>query len=232
MSITSKQKECHQANLILNKSNLNFQNFGNVSVRLDSEKFIIKPSGVNLQKTKYFDYPVFSITKNKKILGKLRESSDTQTHAILYKKYPNINSVIHAHSKYSVIWAQSKKSIPILGTTHADYWGESIMVTNSLIISEIKKDYEKNIGKSIISKIKKRDPLKYPGILVANHGPFCWGENSFEAIKNIERLEFIAELAYKTIILKKTPLIHKELINKHYERKNGKASYYGQKINH
>ncbi len=230
MKIARIKKECHDANLKLSKSILSFQNFGNISKRIDKDKFIIKPSGADLDKTKYSDYPVISISKRKKISGKLKESSDTPTHLILYDKYPDLNAIAHAHAKYSVIWAQALNDIPICGTTHADYWREKIFVTNKLRQEKIKKNYEENIGKSIIGKLGKRNPLKYPGILVANHGPFSWGKDAIEALQNLERLEFIAELAFKTKLLNnKKTLISTQMVKKHYDRKNGIHAYYGQK---
>ena len=230
MKLSILKKKCHEANLKLSKSILSFQNFGNISLRVDKDNFIIKPSGANLNKTKYLDYPIISISKKKRILGRLKESSDTPTHLILYEKYPNLNAIAHAHAKYSVIWSQALKNIPLCGTTHADYWREEIFVTNSLKKEKIEKNYEENIGKSIILKLGKKNPLKYPGILVANHGPFCWGKNVIDALQNLERLEFIAELAYKTKLLnKKKNLVSEQLVKKHYNRKHGIHAYYGQR---
>jgi L-ribulose-5-phosphate 4-epimerase len=229
MKLLNYKKICHNVNVKIKKSKLNFQNFGNASVRIDKDYFVIKPTGINLDKVDYSDYPIISIKTQKRVSGKLIESTDTLTHLSLYKNYKNINSIIHTHSKYAVIFSQSKVTIPILGTTHADYWNENILVTKSLKKSDVSHDYQYNIAKSIIECLKKRDPLLYPGILVANHGPFCWGFNAAETFLNAERLEFIAELAYKTLILnRRTKAINAYLINKHFYRKNGSLKYYGQ----
>lgn len=222
-------KKCQNVNKILTNSRLNFQTFGNVSQRIDKDTFTIKPSGVNVLKTSWKDYPILNIDNLKVVKGKLKPSTDSATHAEIYKFSQSIKGIVHAHSKYSVSWSQAQKNIPILGTTHSDYWDGDIMVTKALKKDEILKNYEKNIGKSIIKLFNKNNINLKRGVLVANHGGFCWGENAFEAYQNFERLEFIAELAFKTLILNKKAKISKELINKHYKRKNGLKSYYGQK---
>ena len=197
-------KKCFTLNLKLQKSSLQFQNFGNVSVRINKNYFVIKPSGINVSKSKYKYFPVVNID-NGKYSGDLRPSSDTPTHLEIYKKFTNIKSIVHTHSKYAVIWAQSNKDIPIVGTTHADYWPTNIPITQKLKRSEITNNYEANTGKKIVEKILKvKGGIKNcSGILVPNHGPFAWGNNFDEGLKNAERLEYIAELAYKTFLLNK-----------------------------
>jgi L-ribulose-5-phosphate 4-epimerase len=227
--LNSIKRKCHNLNLKLQKSNLQFQNFGNISLRLDLNQFIIKPSGVKVTSVHYKDFPVVNI-KTKKYTGKLKPSSDMITHLELYKKYTKLKSIAHTHSEYGVIWSQACKKIPCLGTTHADYWLNEILVTKILLKNEIIKDYQKNIAKSIIETIiKNKISLDCcPGILVANHGPFTWGYNFDDAFLNAERLEYIAKLAYKTLKITKNTNIKKSLIEKHFYRKNGKNSYYGQ----
>ena len=223
------KKKCHAINLKLQNSKLQFQNFGNVSLRIDEKNFVIKPSGINVKKTKFYDFPVVNID-SKKSIGKLKPSSDTLTHLEIYKNFRNIRSIVHTHSKYAVIWSQSNKSIPNLGTTHADYWLNEIPITSNLKNSEIKKNYETNIGKKIVEKLRKiKNNVEIcPGILVQSHGPFTWGFNHEDGFKNAERLELIAELAYKSLILNKNIKINKILIEKHFYRKHGKSKYYGQ----
>ena len=224
------KKKCHIINLKLSRSNLQFQNFGNVSQRLDDQHFIIKPSGVNLNKTKYKDYPVISIKDNKIVEGKLKPSSDTPTHSEIYKLNKNIKGITHAHSLYATIWAQSEKKIPLLGTTHADYWKNDILVTKKLSNKEISNNYEKNTGLAIKKVFKKKYKiLENPGVLIANHGAFCWGTNAEESFLNFERLEFIAELSYKTLRINQKSKMSKNLADKHFTRKHGPKSYYGQK---
>ena len=225
------QKNCHVANVNLAKSSLVIHSFGNISSRIDDKYFTIKPSGANLNILKHTDYPIIRISDNKIIKGKLNPSTDTPTHCLLYKKYPEIGGIAHTHSKFATAWSQAKKSIPILGTTHADYSQKNIQVTNPLKKNQIIKNYEKNIGNSIIDCLKKSKikPLECPGILVANHAPFSFGINANQAFKNAEILEYIAELAYLSLQINSKSKIDINLIKKHFFRKHGPTSYYGQK---
>ena len=225
------QKNCHVANVNLAKSSLVIHSFGNISSRIDDKYFTIKPSGANLNILKHTDYPVIRISDNKIIKGKLNPSTDTPTHCLLYKKYPEIGGIAHTHSKFATAWSQAKKSIPILGTTHADYSQKNIQVTNPLKKNQIIKNYEKNIGNSIIDCLKKSKikPLECPGILVANHAPFSFGINANQAFKNAEILEYIAEVAYLSLQINSKSKIDINLIKKHFFRKHGPTSYYGQK---
>ena len=224
------QKNCHVANVSLAKSSLVIHSFGNISSRIDDKYFTIKPSGANLNILKHTDYPIIRISDNKVIKGKLNPSTDTPTHCLLYKKYPEIGGIAHTHSKFATAWSQAKKSIPILGTTHADYSQKNIQVTNPLKKNQIIKNYEKNIGNSIIDCLKKSKikPLECPGILVANHAPFSFGINANQAFKNAEILEYIAELAYLSLQINSKSKIDINLIKKHFFRKHGPSSYYGQ----
>jgi|TARA_B110000971_G_C19970032_1_gene482101 L-ribulose-5-phosphate 4-epimerase len=219
-----KKKECHKGNLKIASSNLIFQNFGNLSLRINRKLFVIKPSGVNLKKTRYQDYPVISINEEQN-KNKLKPSVDTDFHLEIYKNFEHVNCIIHTHSKYATIWAQACKSIPNLGTTHSDYWLKEIPITNILSKKQIHSNYEKNIGKNIVKLLKKK--FCY-GALIANHGPITFGRTLEETILYAERLEYISETAYKTILLNKDSKINQDLINKHYFRKHGKKSYYGQ----
>ena len=225
------QKNCHVANVSLAKSSLVIHSFGNISSRIDDKYFTIKPSGANLNILKYTDYPIIRISDNKIIKGKLNPSTDTPTHCLLYKKYREIGGIAHTHSKFATAWSQAKKSIPILGTTHADYSQKNIQVTNPLKKNQIIKNYEKNIGNSIIDCLKKSKikPLECPGILVANHAPFSFGINANQAFKNAEILEYIAEVAYLSLQINSKSKIDINLIKKHFFRKHGPSSYYGQK---
>ena len=225
------QKNCHVANVSLAKSSLVIHSFGNISSRINDKYFTIKPSGANLNILKHTDYPIIRISDNKIIKGKLNPSTDTPTHCLLYKKYPEIGGIAHTHSKFATAWSQAKKSIPILGTTHADYSQKNIQVTNPLKKNQIIKNYEKNIGNSIIDCLKKSKikPLECPGILVANHAPFSFGINANQAFKNAEILEYIAELAYLSLQINSKSKIDINLIKKHFFRKHGPTSYYGQK---
>ena len=209
---------------------LQINSFGNASIRYKNF-CIIKPSGVNLKTTKFSDISVVNF-KNKKLISGKKPSVDLDTHLQIYKNFPNINSIIHTHSLYATSWAQSKRPIPCYGTTHADYYFNEIPITKSLSSKQVKHSYENETGRSIVLKIKnlKIDPLNIPGILVANHGVFAWAFSSKEALKNAKTIEYIAQLAFNTeVINKKIKNVSKFLQNKHYKRKHGASSYYGQK---
>lgn len=204
-------------------------NFGNVSCKYKNF-CLIKPSGVNLAKTDHNDISVVRLDDLKLFTGK-KPSVDTPIHAILYKSYPEIKAIVHTHSLYASSWAQSLKSIPCYGTTHADYFADEVPVTNILNSNQIKKNYENEIGISIINKLKTKslNPLQIPGILVAQHGVFSWGKTIDEALYNAEVIEFIAQLAFNSSFLnKKIKKISKSLHFKHFMRKNGPLAYYGQ----
>ena len=225
------KKKCHEVNLKLSKSNLQFQTFGNVSQRIDSDHFVIKPSGVNLEKTHFNLYPVIKISTGKVVEGKIKPSTDTPTHSEIYKMSKDIKGITHAHSKYATAWSQSLREIPTLGTTHADYWCKNVPITKKLSKKEINLNYEKNVGLSIAKIFRNKDKLKKcPGVLVVNHAGFCWGQSAKESFANFERLEFIAELAFKSLVINKNSTNSKYLIDKHFNRKNGRQSYYGQKV--
>ena len=223
-------KECLKQNRLLVEKKLIIQNFGNVSLRLDNDHFIIKPSGVNLYKIKAKDMPVVNIRKRSKIFGKLKPSSDTETHLEIYKKYKNIKSVTHTHSTYATGWAQTGKSIPLLGTTHADFWEKDIPNVKFLTKNKVVNDYEKNTGKIIIETLNKLKLNAYncSGVLVMGHGPFVWSDKIDGSIKNAEALEFIAKLAFISNQLKIKKKLPRYISNKHYYRKHGKKAYYGQ----
>ena len=211
---------------------LQIHTFGNASIR-HKNFCIIKPSGANLKKLKPSDLSVVNI-KNKKIISGKKPSVDLDTHLEIYKNFKNINSIVHTHSVYATSWAQAKKPIPCYGTTHADYYSREIPITKSINQSQVKKNYEYQTGKLVVSKIKelKINPLYIPGILVSGHGPFAWGSNSKDALSNAQTIEYIAELAFNTKrINQNVKSIPKFLQDKHYKRKIGPNSYYGQNNN-
>jgi L-ribulose-5-phosphate 4-epimerase len=227
----SKLVETLKLNKAILKHGLQIHLFGNASIRYKN-LCLIKPSGVNIAKLRYSEVSVVNIDSGKLISGK-KPSVDLDTHLLIYKNFPEINSIIHTHSVFATSWAQAKKEIPCFGTTHADYYYNQIPITKSLSKVKVNRKYEHETGKSIVSKIKKLKikPLDIPGILVASHGPFCWGENANKALENALTVEYLAELAYKTkIINNKISSIPRFLQLKHYKRKVGPNSYYGQKI--
>ena len=217
-------------NMELVKHHLIIYTFGNASA-FDDKKgvFAIKPSGVPYEDLKPHDMVIVDL-ENRVVEGKLRYSSDTKTHTVLYHHFSGIKGVVHTHSPYSVAWAQAMKSIPVFGTTHADHSAYTIPCTQIMSQEMIKGDYEEETGNQIV---KTFDNLSYKDIemvLVACHGPFTWGETPEKAVYNSVILEELAKMAIYTIqINPKTVSIKKELIDKHYERKHGKSAYYGQK---
>lgn len=222
--------ECILQNKELIKKKLVIHNFGNVSLRIDKEHFVIKPSGAKLAKLKPQDMPIINIKSGKKVKGNLKPSTDTPTHLEIYKKFNNINSIAHNHSIYATAWAQSSKSIPLMGTTHADYWKNEVPIVEFLSLKDLKQDYEKNTGKLILKTLdrKKLNAYTCPGVIVAGHGPFTWGSENSSAVINAEILEFVAQTTFQSFLLKIKKKLPKYISRKHYQRKHGKKAYYGQ----
>jgi L-ribulose-5-phosphate 4-epimerase len=162
--------------------------------------------------------------------GRYNPSSDTPTHIELYKAFKGIRSVVHTHSKWATSWAQARRGIPALGTTHADNFFGEIPCTRDMTDEEIRGEYEKNTGLVIIETFKERgiDPLMVGAVLVANHGPFSWGTSGGKAVENAAVMEYVAEMAYVTRQLDADAAIPQTLLEKHFLRKHGKNAYYGQ----
>jgi L-ribulose-5-phosphate 4-epimerase len=225
------KQECYEANMQLNALNLVVYTFGNVSaVDRKNGVFAIKPSGVPYEDLKPEDIVIVDF-ENNIIEGTMRPSSDTKTHAYLYKNWPKIGGVAHTHATYSVAWAQSQRDIPIFGTTHADHLTADIPCAPPMADSLIEGNYEHNTGIQILDCFKEKN-LSYEEvemILIGNHGPFAWGKNAAKAVYNSKVLEVVAEMAYLTLqINPNAPRLKDSLIKKHYNRKHGKDSYYGQ----
>lgn len=225
------KQECYEANMQLNALNLVVYTFGNVSaVDRKNGVFAIKPSGVPYEDLKPEDIVIVDFDNNI-IEGTMRPSSDTKTHAYLYKHWSNIGGVAHTHATYSVAWAQSQRDIPIFGTTHADHLTADIPCAPPMADSLIEGNYEHNTGIQILDCFKEKN-LSYEEvemILIGNHGPFAWGKNAAKAVYNSKVLEVVAEMAYLTLqINPNAPKLKDSLIKKHYNRKHGKDSYYGQ----
>ncbi len=228
---TALKQACYEANMELNSLGLVVYTFGNVSA-VDRNKgvFAIKPSGVPYQRLKAEDMVILDFD-NTIIEGKLRPSSDTKTHAYLYKNWEDIGGIAHTHALYSVAWAQAQKDIPIFGTTHADHLTFDIPCTAPMSDELIEGNYEHNTGAQIVDCFKEKE-LSYKEvemILVGNHGPFTWGKDAAKAVYNSKVLETIAQMATLTLqINPDAPRLKDSLIKKHYERKHGKNAYYGQ----
>lgn len=225
-----KKEVCH-ANLMLESLKLISFTWGNVSgIDRKAGLVVIKPSGVPYSELKPEDMVVVDLD-GKVVEGGLRPSSDTPTHVKLYKQYPEIGGVVHTHSPYATAFAQSRRSIPALGTTHADYFYGTIPCTRPLTKEEIESNYEENTGNVIIETLGNRDVMPVPAILVASHGVFAWGDNAEKAVMNAAYLEETAKLAYRTYMLDRSAApVDQFLLDKHYLRKHGKNAYYGQEV--
>ncbi len=227
---TKIKQEAYNANMQLPKLGLVLFTFGNVSVA-DREKnvFAIKPSGVPYDELSPESMVIVDFDANI-IEGDLRPSSDTNTHAVLYKHW-NIGAIVHTHSTYATAWAQSQRDIPIFGTTHADHNTVDIPCAPPMIDEMIKGNYETETGFQIMNCFKEKG-LNYKEVemmLVGNHAPFTWGKNADKAVYNAAVLENIAQMAWLTEqINPNAPRLKDALIKKHYDRKHGEGSYYGQ----
>jgi L-ribulose-5-phosphate 4-epimerase len=218
-----------EANLELVRNKLVLYTFGNASgVSREEGLVVIKPSGVPYEQMKP-EHLVVTDLKGNIVEGKLKPSSDLATHLVLYNQFAEIGGIAHTHSEYATAWAQARRPIPCFGTTHADYFHGAVPVTSELTAQEIAGDYEKNTGLAIVRSLKETDPSATPGVLVANHGPFTWGEDAEAAAHNSVILEAIARMAYYTIgIQAAAQPVATALHSKHYLRKHGKNAYYGQ----
>ena len=233
-----KVKVC-QANLDLVKHGLVIFTWGNVSaIDRESGLVVIKPSGVSYDNMKPSDMVVVDLD-GKIVEGDLRPSSDTPTHLVLYKAFPNIGGVVHTHSTYATAWAQAGRDIPSLGTTHADYFHDNIPCTRDMTKDEVFGEYEKETGNVIVERFRGMNPDDTPAVLVRNHGPFAWGTDADNAVHNAVVLEEVAKMAYIAMDInvgKKLQVwyiprvrMNKLLVEKHYSRKHGPNAYYGQK---
>ncbi len=222
------KEQVFQANLDLVKYGLVIFTWGNVS-GIDREKgfVVIKPSGVSYDKMKPKDMVVLNLY-GQVVEGTLKPSSDTPTHLVLYRQFPEIGGVVHTHSEWATSWAQAGRAIPAFGTTHADYFYGEIPCTRKMTKAEIEGDYELETGKVIVETFRDINPGQVPGVLVNNHGPFTWGANAGEAVHNAVVMEEVAKMAFRTLVLNSETTMSQDLLNKHFLRKHGKNAYYGQ----
>jgi L-ribulose-5-phosphate 4-epimerase len=220
-----------EANMELPKRGLVTYTWGNVSgIDREAGLFVIKPSGVDYDTMTPDDMVVMDLEGNK-VEGKYKPSSDTPTHLELYKRYADIGGVVHTHSPEATSWAQAGRSIPLYGTTHADYFYGEIPCARSLTSEEIDEAYEKNTGLVIIETFDERglNPMYTPGVLCTNHGPFTWGKDAAEAVHNAVVLEEVAKMALKTELINPNVKTAPDCIrDKHFFRKHGENAYYGQ----
>ncbi len=232
MSEFEELKEvAYRSNMRLPELDLVLFTFGNASVAdREREVFAIKPSGVPYEELNPANIVIVDFDGNV-VEGEMRPSSDTQTHAVLYKHWENIKGIVHTHSTYGTAWAQAQMDIPIMGTTHADHLTNDIPCAPPMADEMIEGDYEVQTGYQIINALQDRD-LSYEEvemILVGNHAPFTWGETAQKAVYNSAVLEEVAKMAYLSLqINPDAPRLKDTLIKKHWERKHGDDAYYGQ----
>lgn len=229
MLLKTLREKVLDANLELVRRGLVLYTFGNVSgIDRGQGLVAIKPSGVAYEELGP-EQIVISDLNGKIVDGNLRPSSDLPTHLELYRNFPHIGGVAHTHSEFATSWAQAEKPIPCMGTTHADYFHGPVPVTERLSASEIEGDYELETGAAICRAFRKLDPDAIPAVLVAGHAPFCWGTGAMEAAHNAVVLEYVARMAYHSLLINAgaRPLA-RELHDKHFLRKHGRNAYYGQ----
>lgn len=206
--------------------------FGNVSgVDRAEGVFAIKPSGVPYEELRPEMIVVVDLETGEVVGGDQRPSSDTPTHAVLYRRFEAVGGVVHSHSRFATAWAQAGRDLPCFGTTHADHFRGPIPVTRALASEEIHGQYEARTGDVIVESFERHglDPLETPAALVASHGPFAWGVDVEHAIENAIALEAVAELALHTLVLQaEAPALGDDLLQRHFSRKHGAAAYYGQ----
>jgi L-ribulose-5-phosphate 4-epimerase len=224
------KREVCEANLSLVSAGLVVETWGNVS-GIDRKRglVVIKPSGVPYAGMKPEHMVLVSLETGQIVGSKLKPSSDTPTHLALYRAFGQIGGVVHTHSLFAAAWAQAGKGIPAYGTTHADYWYGEVPCTRQLRREEIRTAYELNTGLVIVERFKNLDPLQFPGVVVASHGPFTWGRDARHAVENAIVLEFVARLASETLRLNpRLKPMQPALLDKHFLRKHGPSAYYGQ----
>jgi L-ribulose-5-phosphate 4-epimerase len=218
-----------QANLDLVKHGLVVFTWGNVSaIDRVNDLVVIKPSGVPYNRLKLNDMVVLNLY-GQVVEGTLNPSSDAPTHLVLYRQFPGISGIVHTHSNWATSWAQAGRSIPALGTTHADYFYGEIPCTRKLTGDEVFGNYEIETGKVIVETFRDLDPLQVPGVLVNNHGPFSWGNGADNAVHNAVVMEEVAKMAFRTLVLNPEAQMDQFLLDKHFLRKHGANAYYGQK---
>jgi L-ribulose-5-phosphate 4-epimerase len=225
------REEAFEANREIPRRNLAIYTWGNVSA-FDAEKavFAIKPSGVD-----YDDLSPESMVlvdlEGAVVEGKLRPSSDTETHRVLYREFSGIRGITHTHSAYAVAWAQAGRGVPVYGTTHADHGAEEIPCTAFMGEEAVKNNYELETGNLIVEtfRVQNKNPRHIEMVLVAGHGPFTWGKSAALSIYHAAVLEEVCKMAHLTVALDpQAQPLPGYLIRKHWERKHGVHAYYGQ----
>jgi L-ribulose-5-phosphate 4-epimerase len=231
-AIGKLKEEVYRANMELVEKGLVFYTFGNASgINRELDIIAIKPSGVAYDKLSP-DNMVLLDLEGKKLGGDFNPSSDTKTHLSLYRAFNDIGGIVHTHSRNAAAWAQARRAIPCLGTTHADYFYGEIPCTDVIGDAEIVRDYEDETGNLIVNTFRNIDHRSVKAVLVACHGPFTWGKDVGEAVFTSVMLEEIARMACISLSLNPDIMnIKQTLLDKHFLRKHGRNAYYGQKEN-
>jgi L-ribulose-5-phosphate 4-epimerase len=231
-SLSALREDVYRANLALVDAGLVTLSFGNASgLDRSAGVFVIKPSGIPYDRLRPENMVAVSLADETVVEGDLRPSSDTPTHAALYRRMLDIGGVVHTHSAYAAAWAQAGRSIPCLGTTHADHFAGPIPVTRALSSEEIAGDYERETGDVIAETLAELglEPLQMPASLVAGHGPFTWGRDAADAVANAIALEAVAAMAHRSLAISpRLEPIGEPLRRRHFSRKHGPGAYYGQ----
>lgn len=226
------KKKVYEANMGLVRHGLVIFTWGNVS-GIDRERglVVIKPSGVDYDTMTPDDMVVVDLHTGEVVEGSLRPSSDTPTHLVLYRAWPEIGGVVHTHSTYATAWAQAGIDLPNIGTTHADYFHNAIPCTADMTEAEVKGQYELETGNVIVNRFRLGaiNPVHTPGVLVKNHGPFSWGKDPHEAVHNAVVMEQVAKMAFVAYSVNPRLTMNPLLVEKHFSRKHGPNAYYGQK---
>ncbi|MBX3434827.1 MAG: L-ribulose-5-phosphate 4-epimerase AraD [Pirellulales bacterium] len=224
-----RERVC-RANLDLAAHGLVTLTWGNVSgLSDDGLYFAIKPSGVPYAEMEPEQMVVVAVSTGEIVDGELRPSSDTPTHRLLYEKFRGVGGIVHTHSRCATAFAQARREIPCLGTTHADHFHGPVPLTRPLSGKEVEDGYEAHTGDVIIERFADLDPLAMPAVLVAGHAPFAWGKSAASAVENAVALEAVAQMALDTLTIEpNVRSLEPYVLEKHYTRKHGAGAYYGQ----
>jgi L-ribulose-5-phosphate 4-epimerase len=228
--IAALRDEVLRANQAIPRARLATLTWGNVSgVDRDAGLYVIKPSGVSYDGLTAEQLVVVALEDGRVMDGELRPSVDSETHRRLYLAFGGVGGITHTHSPAAVAFAQAKRDIPVLGTTHADAFNGPIRCTRDLTEAECATDYEYNTGQAIVDLFGSPgdDPAEVPGALAANHGPFVWGDSAAESLKNAIICEAVAQMAIQTLALNPHADAPPYLLERHFRRKHGPDAYYG-----